>query len=84
MSYRSSPHDPRRERYPQGWAYEYPQGHSPQAAPAPVKQAPQRPAPPGRKGRNPSDYTLVHAGRQVRLGPVAFWIVVGALVIMAG
>ncbi len=30
------------------------------------------------------DYTFVHAGRQVRLGPVAFWIVVGTLVIMAG
>ena len=30
------------------------------------------------------DYTLVHAGRQFRLGPVAFWIVVGNLVIMAG
>ena len=29
-----------------------------------------------------ADYTLVHAGRQVRLGPVAFWIVVGTLVIM--
>jgi murein DD-endopeptidase MepM/ murein hydrolase activator NlpD len=29
------------------------------------------------------DYTLVHHGRQVRLGPVAFWIVVGTLVIMA-
>lgn len=27
-------------------------------------------------------YTLAHAGRQVRLGPVAFWIVVGTLVIM--
>ncbi|MES1155814.1 MAG: M23 family peptidase, partial [Pseudorhodoplanes sp.] len=30
------------------------------------------------------DYTLTHAGRQVRLGPVAFWIGVGSLVIMAG
>jgi murein DD-endopeptidase MepM/ murein hydrolase activator NlpD len=29
-------------------------------------------------------YTLVHAGRQLRLGPIAFWIVVGTLVIMAG
>jgi murein DD-endopeptidase MepM/ murein hydrolase activator NlpD len=29
------------------------------------------------------DYTLVHGGRQVRLGPVAFWIVVGTLVVMA-
>ena len=28
------------------------------------------------------DYTLVHHGRQVRIGPVAFWIVVGTLVIM--
>jgi hypothetical protein len=26
---------------------------------------------------------LAHAGRQVRIGPVAFWIVVGTLVIMA-
>lgn len=31
-----------------------------------------------------SGYTLGHAGRQVRLGPVAFWTVVGTLVIMAG
>jgi murein DD-endopeptidase MepM/ murein hydrolase activator NlpD len=30
-----------------------------------------------------ADYTLAHAGRQVRLGPVAFWVVVGTLVIMA-
>ena len=29
-------------------------------------------------------YTLAHAGRQVRLGPVTFWIVVGSAVIMAG
>jgi hypothetical protein len=28
-------------------------------------------------------YTLTHGGHQVRIGPVAFWIVVGALVIMA-
>jgi murein DD-endopeptidase MepM/ murein hydrolase activator NlpD len=29
------------------------------------------------------DYTLVHGGRQVRIGPVAFWIAVGTLVVMA-
>jgi murein DD-endopeptidase MepM/ murein hydrolase activator NlpD len=29
-------------------------------------------------------FTLAHAGRQVRIGPVAFWTVVGTLVIMAG
>ena len=37
------------------------------------------------KGQKPAhhrktDYTLIHAGRQVRLGPVAFWVVVGTLV----
>lgn len=29
-------------------------------------------------------YTFAHAGRQVRFGPVAFWIAVGSFVIMAG
>jgi murein DD-endopeptidase MepM/ murein hydrolase activator NlpD len=29
-------------------------------------------------------YTLAHAGRQIRFGPVAFWIVVGTVVILAG
>src|SRR6476469_788737 len=28
------------------------------------------------------DYTLAHAGRQVRIGPIAFWIVIGTVVIM--
>jgi len=28
-------------------------------------------------------YTLGHAGRQLRLGPIAFWVVVGTLVVMA-
>ena len=32
--------------------------------------------------RHSQDYTLIHGGRQVRLGPVAFWIVVGTLVVM--
>jgi len=29
-------------------------------------------------------YTFAHAGRQIRFGPVAFWIAVGSVVIMAG
>ena len=29
-------------------------------------------------------YTLAHAGRQFRLGPITFWIAVGSFVIMAG
>jgi hypothetical protein len=28
--------------------------------------------------------SVVHAGRQLRIGPIAFWVVVGMLVIMAG
>src|SRR6185436_5801291 len=31
-----------------------------------------------------SGWTVGHAGRQVRVGPVAFWTIVGSLVIMAG
>jgi murein DD-endopeptidase MepM/ murein hydrolase activator NlpD len=34
-------------------------------------------------GRWAASYTLIHAGRQLRLGPIAFWVVVGTLVIMA-
>src|SRR3974390_1592734 len=33
--------------------------------------------------RNGAAYTLAHAGRQVRLGPVSFWIAVCTVVIMA-
>jgi murein DD-endopeptidase MepM/ murein hydrolase activator NlpD len=33
--------------------------------------------------RSQKGYTLAHDGRQVRIGPVAFWIVVGTLVVMA-
>ena len=36
-----------------------------------------------RAGIIAGDYTLNHGGRQVRLGPVAFWTVVGTLVVMA-
>lgn len=44
---------------------------------------PLRPRPPQSQPVAQADYTLAHAGRQVRIGPVAFWIVVGTLVIMA-
>src|ERR1043165_3103895 len=33
---------------------------------------------------SPSGWTLGHGGRQVRVGPVAFWTIVGSLVLMAG
>lgn len=31
-----------------------------------------------------ASYTIAHAGRQVRLGPVVFWIIVGTIVLMGG
>ncbi|MBI1202855.1 MAG: peptidoglycan DD-metalloendopeptidase family protein [Rhodopseudomonas sp.] len=34
------------------------------------------------QSRGARGYTLTHAGHQIRIGPVAFWIVVGTLVIM--
>ena len=61
---------------------EYPQHHShdhgrpaarrpaaPCAVPAPSRQA-------------QDGYTLVHAGKQVRFGPVVFWIVVGTVTVL--
>ena len=54
----------------------------PRAAHAPAR--PQTAASVSRSLHRPrgGDYTLVHAGRQVRIGPVAFWIVVGTAVVM--
>ena len=42
-----------------------------------------RPHPVARHAATARDYILGHAGRQIRLGPIAFWIVIGTLVIMA-
>jgi murein DD-endopeptidase MepM/ murein hydrolase activator NlpD len=33
-------------------------------------------------GARTADYTLVHGGRQLRLGPVAFWVVIGVVAVM--
>ncbi|KIZ33250.1 MULTISPECIES: M23 family metallopeptidase [Rhodopseudomonas] len=41
------------------------------AQPRPAAKAPPTPS---------SSYTIVHAGKQVRIGPVVFWIVVGTVV----
>ena len=89
-SYRSDPYETRPDsgRIVEGWAYEHPRAPYP-----PQHPYPQQPAHPNRGHAQPNhphrrnkaaDYTIVHAGRQVRLGPVAFWIAVGTLVIMAG
>jgi murein DD-endopeptidase MepM/ murein hydrolase activator NlpD len=78
MSYRSSPYDHHHEsgRGADGWGQQRPQ--QPHHSHTSVARAHGRPRPQRR-----TDYTLAHAGRQVRLGPVAFWIVVGSLVVMA-
>ena len=47
-----------------------------------MRAQPKLPAKPHPADR--SGWTLGHAGRQVRIGPVAFWIIVGSLVVMAG
>src|SRR3954454_8223365 len=43
-----------------------------------------RPQPAAVAARPGADYTLLNAGRQLRLGPIAFWVGVGTLVVMAG
>ncbi|MBN8956354.1 MAG: peptidoglycan DD-metalloendopeptidase family protein [Rhizobiales bacterium] len=45
--------------------------------------APRAPHGNGRARPSPHSYTLAHAGRQFRIGPIAFWLTVSALVIMA-
>ena len=62
----------------------YYSAHPPQQAPrdGARRTEPRHPGsgePAGRAG-----YTIAHAGRQVRFGPVAFWIAVGTVVMMAG
>jgi len=53
------------------------------AVPDPAPAAEAVPTAPPARSRPRAHYTLGHGGRQVRIGPVAFWIVVGTLVIMA-
>jgi murein DD-endopeptidase MepM/ murein hydrolase activator NlpD len=52
-----------------------------------AREARNNPVPRPRSGTRPgpaAGYTIAHAGRQIRFGPVAFWIAVGTVVIMAG
>lgn len=61
--------------------------YRPSRAPGAV-QAAVRVAAPHRRGTPQAvastGYTIAHRGRQVRFGPVAFWIAVGTVVVMAG
>jgi murein DD-endopeptidase MepM/ murein hydrolase activator NlpD len=50
------------------------------------RQAPRRPPQPVRNApqprSNPHSYALVHHGKQVRVGPVVFWIITGSIILM--
>jgi murein DD-endopeptidase MepM/ murein hydrolase activator NlpD len=67
--------------YRSGHYSEYPQHHPHDHGRAPARRPTTghavAPAPRGEEG-----YTLVHAGKQVRFGPVAFWIVVGTVTVL--
>jgi murein DD-endopeptidase MepM/ murein hydrolase activator NlpD len=66
--------------YRSGHYSEYPQHHSHDHGRVPTR----RPAAsqPKSARRPQGGYTLVHAGKQVRFGPVVFWIVVGTVVVL--
>src|SRR5262249_47088963 len=58
---------------------EYPQHHPHDHGRPFNRRATAAPAP---KAHAQSGYTIVHAGKQVRFGPVAFWIVVGTVTLL--
>jgi murein DD-endopeptidase MepM/ murein hydrolase activator NlpD len=69
--------------YHSGHYSEYPQHHPhDHGRAAPVRRQPARQALAVALPSLQEGYTLGHAGRQVRLGPVAFWIVVGTMTLL--
>ncbi len=70
MSHRSGHH----AEYPHHHAHD--RSRALQARRVPTTQPATAPA------ASKSDYTLLHAGKQVRIGPVVFWIVVGTVTLL--
>ncbi|MGP9812791.1 M23 family metallopeptidase [Rhodopseudomonas sp. NSM] len=71
MSYRSGHHS------------EHQQHHAPHGRQTPYRaHRPQPGGQPAQAAAEASSYTFAHAGRQVRIGPVLFWIVVGTIVLL--
>jgi murein DD-endopeptidase MepM/ murein hydrolase activator NlpD len=68
--------------YRSGHYSEYPQHHPHDHGRAPTRRsaAGHASVPAARHGQE--GYTIVHAGKQVRFGPVAFWIVVGTVTVL--
>jgi murein DD-endopeptidase MepM/ murein hydrolase activator NlpD len=69
MSYRSSQYS----EYPQHHPHNHGRALPPRAAVAALPHA---------AAQNRDGYTLVHAGRQVRIGPALFWIAVGSIILL--
>ncbi|QDM17119.1 peptidoglycan DD-metalloendopeptidase family protein [Tardiphaga sp. vice352] len=68
MSNRTAHH----AEYPQHHAHDHHRAQARRTGPA------KAPAQPARQG----DYTIAHAGKQFRIGPVVFWIVVGTVTVL--
>ncbi len=57
--------------------------YPPSSQPHPHHATPRHRSAAAASHRAQDGYTLTHAGRQVRIGPVSFWIAVGTLIVMA-
>src|SRR6202521_2971432 len=69
--------------YRSGHYSEYPQHHPHDHGRAPPRrQAASHVSAPAPANHAQEGYTLVHAGKQVRFGPIAFWIVVGTVTVL--
>jgi murein DD-endopeptidase MepM/ murein hydrolase activator NlpD len=68
--------------YGSGQYSEYPQHHPHGYGRTLVRRAAAGQPPVATATQAQNGYTLTHAGKQVRLGPVAFWIVVGTVVLL--
>jgi murein DD-endopeptidase MepM/ murein hydrolase activator NlpD len=77
-----------RTQYPAQYPAHHPAQHFAHQPPQQLPRDDVRRPNPRQRGVTPSaghaGYTIGHAGRQIRFGPVAFWIAVGTVVIMAG
>ena len=69
MSYRSSQY----AEYPQHHTHDHGRHHPRRPIPGP---------PPSAMKESQHSYTIAHAGRQVRFGPVVFWIAVGTVTLL--
>src|SRR6201747_61429 len=67
--------------YRSGHYSEYPQHHSHDHGRSPPRRPATTPAPAVSRQAE-AGYTIVHAGKKVRFGPVAFWIVVGSVTVL--